>query len=294
MRLIDKLNGLGVAMVTPFLNNGEVDYESLKNLTIHLIENGVDYLVLIGTTAETPTLNEEERDQIVKTVVATAKGKLPIVVGVGGPCTRDLVNKITTTDWTGVDAILSVTPFYNKPSQEGLSQHFTHIADQSPLPIILYTVQSRTGCNLESETTLRLAKHHNIIGVKEASGNLNQIMRLIKHKPDDFIVISGDDAIILPLLAVGVNGLISVVGNAFPNEISQIVHSAQKGDFSEAKKYHELMLDMIQACFKEGSPAGIKALLSIQNKMQYQLRLPLSPVSDTLFQHIMQLNKTIL
>lgn len=294
MRLIDKLNGLGVAMVTPFLNNGDVDFESLKALTIHLIENGLDYLVLLGTTAETPSLNDDERDLIVKTVVETAKGKLPIVVGLGGPCTRDVVQKLKTNNWQGVDAILSVTPFYNRPSQEGLFQHFTQIADQSPLPIILYTVQSRTGCNLEPETTLSLANHNNIIGVKEASGNLNQIMRIIKHKPNDFLVISGDDAIILPLLAVGINGLISVAGNAFPREIAQMVHSAQNGDFKEAKKYHELMLDIIQACFKEGSPSGVKAFLAIQNKMQHQLRLPLTPVSDNHFKHIVQLIKTIL
>lgn len=290
MRLIDKLNGLGVAMVTPFFNNGEIDFESLKKLALQLIDNGVDYLVLLGTTAETPTLCQDERDQIVKAVVSVVNGKVPIVVGVGGPSTHEVVHKLKNTDWTGVDAILSVTPFYNRPSQDGLYQHFKDIAAHSPLPVILYTVMSRTSCNLEPETTLRLAAIDNIIGVKEASGNFNQIMKIIKHKPADFLVISGDDAITLPLLAVGINGLISVVGNAFPHEMGQIVHTAQKGDFITARKYHEQMLDIIQACFKEGSPSGVKAFLSIQKKVEYNLRLPLTPVSDPLYQNIIELN----
>lgn len=290
MRLIDKLNGLGVALVTPFYKNGEIDFESLQKLALQLIENGVDYLVLLGTTAETPTLCQEERDQIVKTVVSVVNGKVPIVVGVGGPSTKEAVTKLQNSDWTGVDAILSVTPFYNRPSQEGLYQHFKEIAAHSPRPVILYTVMSRTSCNLEPETTLRLAALDNIIGVKEASGNFNQIMRIIKHKPADFLVISGDDAITLPLLAVGINGLISVVGNAFPYEMAQIVHTAQKGDFVAARNYHEQMLDIMQACFKEGSPSGVKAFLSIQKKIDYTLRLPLTPVSDTLFKNIIELN----
>ncbi len=291
MRLIDKLNGLGVALVTPFKINGDIDFESLQKLALQLIHNGVDYLVLLGTTAETPTLCSEERDQIVRAVVSVVNGKVPIVVGVGGPSTKEVVHKLEHTDWTGVDAILSVTPFYNRPSQEGLYQHFKMIAEHSPLPVILYTVMSRTSCNLEPETTLRLAKLNNIIGVKEASGNFNQIMKIIKHKPADFLVISGDDAITLPLLAVGINGLISVVGNAFPYEMSQIVHQAQNGDFITARKFHEEMLDIMQACFKEGSPSGVKAFLALQNKIEYHLRLPLTKVSDALLNQIIALNK---
>ncbi len=280
----DKLKGLGVAMITPFTKEGAIDEKALILLTHNLIENGVDYLVLLGTTAETPTLNHQERNFVVKTVVSEAQKRVPIIVGIASYSTQEVIETIYSTDFEGIDAILSVTPYYNKPSQEGLYQHFKVISEVSPVPVILYTIKSRTMVNMESETTLRLAQLPNIIGVKEASGNLNQIMKIIKHKPDDFVVISGDDAITLPLLAVGIDGLISVVANAYPKQMVEMVHCAMNNQFDKAKVIHNQVLDITQACFKEGSPSGIKALMSIQNKIENVLRLPLMPVSDSLYQ----------
>jgi 4-hydroxy-tetrahydrodipicolinate synthase len=272
-------NGLGVAMVTPFLQNGDVDYNCLKQLINHFINSGVDYLVALGTTSESPTLTDEEKHKIVRAVVETNQNRVPVIVGMGGASTHHIVQQFKTFDFSGVSAILSVTPYYNKPMQTGLFEHFQELAYHAPLPIILYNGGSRSGCNLEPETTLKLAENKNIIGIKEASGVMNQIMYLIKHKPEDFLVISGDDAITLPLMAVGANGLISVVANAFPSEIAQMVHLAQEGNFKEATVIHNSLLDITQACFKEGSPAGVKAFLAIQNRLEYYLRLPLTRVS---------------
>ena len=290
---IDKFKGLGVALVTPFLQDGNIDFPALKNLVNHLINNKVDYLVILGTTAETPTLTVEEKKDVVKTVVDVTDGRIPLLIGLGGPSTKDVIYQIETFADTGVDVILSVTPYYNRPSQEGLFLHYKEIALHSPLPVILYTVSSRAACNLEPETTLRLAELDNIIGVKEASGNINQIMRIIKHKPDNFLVISGDDAITLPLLAIGINGLISVVANAYPKEIAEMVHLGMKQHFDKALHYHNMMLDIVQACFKEGSPAGVKAFLAAQHRISYYLRLPLTPVSDQLQKYIHSLMKKV-
>ncbi len=292
MILKDALKGVGVAMVTPFLDNKQIDFENLKRLTRQLIDNNVDYLVLLGTTGETPTITLEEKNQIIRTVVAENNLRVPIIVGIGGYSTQEVVENFECIDFDGVNAILSITPYYNKPSQEGLFQHFKVISDHSPLPVILYTIFSRTNCNLEPETTLRLAQIPNIIGIKEASGNMNQIMYLLKHKPSDFLVISGDDAVTLPLMAVGMSGLISVVANAYPKEVANMVHLAQEGKFDQAKVIHEEMLDITQACFKEGSPSGIKAFLSLQNKMKNNLRLPLTPVSESHFQYIKSIFKS--
>lgn len=292
MILKDALKGVGVAMVTPFLDNKQIDFENLKRLTHQLIENEVDYLVLLGTTGETPTITLEEKNQIIRTVVAENNQRVPIIVGIGGYSTQEVVDNFECIDLEGVNAILSITPYYNKPSQEGLYQHFKVIAEHSPLPIILYTIFSRTNCNLEPETTLRLAEIPNIIGIKEASGNMNQIMYLLKHKPSDFLVISGDDAITLPLMAVGMSGLISVVANAYPKEVSDMVHFAMEGKFEQARLIHEDILDITQACFKEGSPSGIKAFLSLQNKIQYEMRLPLTPVSKSHFDYIKSIFKS--
>lgn len=292
MILKDALKGVGVAMVTPFLDNKQIDFENLKRLTHQLIENEVDYLVLLGTTGETPTITLEEKNQIIRTVVAENNQRVPIIVGIGGYSTQEVVDNFECIDLEGVNAILSITPYYNKPSQEGLYQHFKVISDHSPLPIILYTIFSRTNCNLEPETTLRLAEIPNIIGIKEASGNMNQIMYLLKHKPSDFLVISGDDAITLPLMAVGMSGLISVVANAYPKEVSDMVHFAMEGKFEQARLIHEDILDITQACFKEGSPSGIKAFLSLQNKIQYEMRLPLTPVSKSHFDYIKSIFKS--
>ncbi|MDR0207233.1 MAG: 4-hydroxy-tetrahydrodipicolinate synthase [Bacteroidales bacterium] len=280
MQFINQFKGLGIAMITPFLPDGEIDYSSLEKLVEHLIASGTDYLVALGTTSESPTLTDEEKHKIVRTIVKTNQNRVPIVIGIGGPSTKTILHQFKTFDFTGVSAILSVTPYYNKPTQAGLLEHYQTLAHHSSLPIILYNVGSRTGCNLEPETTLKLAEHRNIIGIKEASGIMNQIMYLVKHKPDNFLVISGDDAITLPLMAIGINGLISVVGNAYPTLVAQMVHLAQDGNFEEARIIHHKLLDIIQACFKEGSPAGVKTFLALQNRIDYYLRLPLVRVSS--------------
>ena len=281
--MTERLKGTGVALITPFLPDGTIDFLCLEKLVEELISNGIDYLVTVCTTSETPTLSEEEKDEIVRTVVKVNRGRVAIIRGMGGPDTRELVTSLQTKDFTGVDAILSVAPFYNRPSQNGLYQHYKTVAEHSPLPVILYNVPGRTGCNIDADTTLRLANDcPNIIAVKEASGMMNQIMRIINHKPADFSVISGDDALTLPLLAAGVDGVISVVANAFPKEVSTMVRLARHNDFNEARKIHLQLLDFTQACFREGSPAGIKALLSLQGKIQNCLRLPQVPVSEQL------------
>ena len=280
MNPIHQFKGLGVAMVTPFLQTGEVDYPNVEQLVNHLIHSGVGYLVALGTTGETPTLTDEEKHNIVRTIVETNQNRVPVIVGMGGPSTRHILQQFKTFDFSGISAILSVTPYYNKPTQTGLIEHYQELAYHAPLPMILYNVGSRTGCNMEAETTLKLAENEKIIGIKEASGVMNQIMYLVKHKPEDFLIISGDDAITLPLMSVGVDGLISVVGNAFPAEMANMVHLAQEGNFIEAAAVHHQMLDIIQACFKEGSPAGVKAFLAMQNRLEYYLRLPLTRVSN--------------
>ena len=281
MRDSNKFRGVGVAVVTPFNSEGKVDYLALERLIDDIICNHIDYLVLLGTTGETPNISHDERQEIVRTAVRVNAKRVPIVVGFGGPSTHLVVEQLSNFDFTGVDAILSVTPFYNRPTQQGLIEHFTTIAYHSPLPIILYSIKGRTGCNIDIETVLQLAENEKFIGIKEASGNMNQIMGLIKKTPEDFVVISGDDAITLPLLAAGADGVISVVANAYPAEISEMVHLAMENKFVEARQYHLSMLDITQACFKEGNPAGIKTFLSVQGKIDYYLRLPLTRVSET-------------
>ena len=281
--MTERLKGTGVALITPFLPDGTIDFACLEKLVEDLISNGINYLVTVCTTSETPTLSEEEKDEIVRTVVRVNRGRVAVIRGLGGPDTHELLTSLQTKDFTGVDAILSVAPFYSRPSQEGLYQHYKTVAEHSPRPVILYNVPGRTGCNIEADTTLRLANDcPNIIAVKEASGGMNQIMRIIAHKPADFSVISGDDALTLPLLAAGVDGVISVVANAFPKEVSTMVRLARNNDFAEARKIHLQLLDFTQACFREGSPAGVKALLSLQGKIQNCLRLPQVPVSESL------------
>ena len=283
--MTNRLKGTGVALITPFLENGQVDFAALEKLVEDEIQSGIDYLVALGTTSESPALSQKEKEDVVRTVVSVNAGRVAVLRGLGGPNTLELVEQLHTLDFTGVDAILSVTPYYNRPSQEGVYRHYHALADNSPLPIILYNVPKRTGCNIEADTTLRLANDcPNIIAVKEASGNLNQIMRIVKHKPADFSVISGDDAITLPLIAAGADGLISVVANAFPKEVSTMVRLARQDKIAEARAIHFALLDFTQACFKEGSPAGIKALMWLQGKIQNQLRLPQAPVSEALIE----------
>jgi 4-hydroxy-tetrahydrodipicolinate synthase len=274
----NKLTGMGVALITPFKSDESIDYDALSRLVEHLIKNGTDYLVVCGTTAETPTLTEQEKEDVTRFVVQCNAGRLPIVLGLGGNNTKAVVEKLNTSDFSGIDAILSVTPYYNKPSQEGLYQHYSAIAKASTLPVVLYNVPGRTGVNMLAETTLRLAKEfRNICAVKEASGNFTQIDDIIKNKPKDFMVISGDDGITFPLITLGAVGVISVIGNAFPREFSRMVRLAQQGDYDSARQIHYHFTELIQLLFVEGNPAGVKSMLAVMGFIENKLRLPLVP-----------------
>ena len=265
---------MGVALITPFKNDESIDYDALARLVEHQIKSGTDYLVVCGTTAETPTLTEKEKEEVTSFVIQCTAGRLPIVLGVGGNNTKSVVEHLKTNDFIGVDAILSVTPYYNKPSQEGLYQHFAAIAKASPLPIVLYNVPGRTGVNMTAETTLRLAKEFsNICAIKEASGNFPQIDDIIKNKPKDFMVISGDDGITFPLITLGAVGVISVIGNAFPKEFSRMVRLALQGDYDSARQIHQHFNELIQLLFVEGNPAGVKSMLAVMGFIENKLRL---------------------
>ena len=273
-----KLIGMGVALITPFKEDETIDFDALARLVEHQIKNGTDYLVVCGTTAETPTLTEEEKDEIKSFVVNCAAGRIPIVLGVGGNNTKAVANQLQTKDFTGIDAILSVTPYYNKPSQEGLYQHYAAIAKASPLPVILYNVPGRTGVNMLPETTIRLANEFtNICAVKEASGNFSQIDEIIKNKLADFLVISGDDGITFPLITLGAVGVISVIGNAFPREFSKMVRLALQGEYNNARKIHHRFTELFSLLFVEGNPAGVKSMLAVMGMIENKLRLPLVP-----------------
>lgn len=288
-----KLKGMGVALVTPFNEDESVNYDALTGLIEYQIKNGTDYLVVCGTTAETPTLTEQEKEAIRKFVIQINQQRLPIVYGIGGNNTKQVVDAIQQTDLQGVDAILSVTPYYNKPSQEGLYRHYAAIAEASPLPIILYNVPGRTGVNMTAETTLRLANDFpNIMATKEASGNFSQIDDIIKNKPADFMVISGDDGITFPLITLGAVGVISVIGNAFPKEFSRMVRLALQGDYEKARIIHHRFTELIELLFVEGNPAGVKSMLAVMGMIENVLRLPLVPNTIKTYEKIRQvLNK---
>ena len=278
---------MGVALITPFKSDESIDYDALARLVEHLIKNGTDYLVVCGTTAETPTLTEQEKEDLAHFVVQCNAGRLPIVLGLGGNNTKAVVEKLNSADFSGIDAILSVTPYYNKPSQEGLYQHFAAISKASPLPVILYNVPGRTGVNLLADTTLRLAKEFsNICAIKEASGNFTQIDDIIKNKPKEFMVISGDDGITFPLITLGAVGVISVIGNAFPREFSRMVRLALKGDYDNARQIHYHFTDLIQLLFVEGNPAGVKSMLAVMGFIENKLRLPLVPNTINTYEKI--------
>jgi 4-hydroxy-tetrahydrodipicolinate synthase len=282
-----RLKGMGVALVTPFKNDETIDFEALARVVEYQIKSGTDYLVVCGTTAETPTLTESEKDEVKKFVLEINRGRLPVVLGIGGNNTRAIVEKVQTTDLTGIEAILSVTPYYNKPSQEGLYQHYAAIAKASPLPVILYNVPGRTGVNMTAATTLRLANEfQNIIAIKEASGNFSQIDDIIKNKPADFMVISGDDGITFPLITLGATGVISVIGNAFPKEFSRMVRLALKGDYESARIIHHRFTELIELLFVEGNPAGVKSMLAVMGYIENVLRLPLVPNTITTYEKI--------
>ncbi|MDR0688373.1 MAG: 4-hydroxy-tetrahydrodipicolinate synthase [Prevotellaceae bacterium] len=282
--MASKLTGTGVALVTPFEANGRrVDYAALTRLVNFVADSGVNFLVALGTTAETPTLSADEKREVLACIKSSNAKNLPIALGVGGNNTADVLERIRQTDFSGVDALLSVTPYYNKPSQQGLYEHYKAAAAASPVPVMLYNVPGRTGVNLSAETTLRLAREvKNIMGIKEASGSMSQISYILRGKPQDFVVLSGDDALTLPLMAVGAQGVISVAANALPAQIVSMVRLASEQKYSEAAKIHLAMMPLVDALFAEGNPAGVKAALSILGIISNTLRLPLVSATEGL------------
>lgn len=282
MKSTRKLRGTGVAMTTPFHKDGSINFKGFKKLIDHLVNGKVDYVVPMGTTGESVTLTKDEKIAVLDFVVETVDKRVPVVLGLGGNNTQEVLQCLGCYDFSGVDAILSVTPYYNKPSQKGLYQHYKMISNESSVPVILYNVPGRTGCNMQAETTLNLANDfENIIGVKEASANFEQIMYIIKNKPEGFLVISGDDLLTLPLIAAGADGVISVVANAFPKEFSEMVRLALKGNFEKARELHYLLTEVTSLLFAEGSPSGIKAVLNMMEICDDHLRLPLVNISKS-------------
>ena len=286
--------GTGVALVTPFRKDRSIDFAALKKLVEHVISGGVDFLVVMGTTGEAATLSNDEKNAVLSYVIDINDGKLPIVVGKGGNDTQSLVNDIKNTDFTGVDAILSVTPYYNKPTQDGLYIHYKSVSAASPVPVILYNVPGRTSINITAETTLKLAKDFdNIIAIKEASANFSQIMQIIKNKPKDFLVLSGDDDLTLPLISIGVKGAISVTANAFPKEYSEMINLALKNSIPSARKNHYKLIDFTNSIFTEGNPGGIKAALAQLGIATKYVRPPLATVSKKLINNLEKCIKLI-
>ncbi len=283
----NRFKGTGVALVTPFHKQSSIDFGSLEKLVEHTITNGVNYLVVLGTTGESATLSKEEKGAVAQFVVEITNKRVPVVLGVGGNNTQEIINILRTTSLDGVDAILSVVPYYNKPQQKGIYLHYKNIAAASPLPIILYNVPGRTSMNMKAETTLMLANEFsNIIGVKEASGNMEQIMTILEKRPKDFLVISGDDLLTLPLLALGADGVISVTANAFPKEFSEMVQLGLKGDVKKAREIHFRLMEFTMMLFADGSPAGIKAALEIRGIVANHLRLPLVKVDKNIYSQL--------
>ncbi|NDV59545.1 4-hydroxy-tetrahydrodipicolinate synthase [Bacteroides sp. 519] len=282
-----RLKGMGVALITPFKTDESVDYDALIRVVDYLLQNNADFLCVLGTTAETPTLSEDEKKKIKEVVVERVNGKIPIVLGVGGNNTRAIVEQLKNDDFTGVDAILSVAPYYNKPSQEGIYQHYKAISEATELPIILYNVPGRTGVNMTADTTLRIAREFkNVIAIKEASGNITQMDDIIKNKPENFEVISGDDGITFPLITLGAIGVISVIGNAFPKEFSRMTRLALQGDYANALKIHHRFTELFDLLFVDGNPAGVKSMLNAMGMIENKLRLPLVPTRITTFEAI--------
>jgi len=280
-------------MVTPFHADGQVDYNSLSKLINYLVDGGVEYLVSLGTTGESATLNSEEREKVWAYTSKAVNGRIPLVAGIGGNNTHEVVEQIKQFDKTGYDAILSASPNYNKPTQEGIYQHYKAIAENSSLPVILYNVPSRTGSNISADTTVRLANDFkNIIGIKEASGNFDQINQIMRDKPEEFLVISGDDLVTLPMIALGAVGVISVIGNALPLQTSDLVRLCLSGSFKSAQKTHSSLIDFTRLMFVEGSPAGVKTALGYLTICGETLRLPLVQVSSSTSEKIIrEINK---
>ena len=283
----NKFKGLGIALVTPFKSDGSIDYEALVRLVEYQIKNGVDFLCIMGTTAETPCLSAEEKAELKSFFIERVAGRVPLLMGCGGNNTAAIVKELKEGDWRGIDGILSVCPYYNKPSQEGLYQHYKAIAEASPVPVVLYNVPGRTGVNMSAETTLRLARDfENIVAIKEASGNITQMDDIIKNKPHDFMVISGDDGVTFPLITLGAVGVISVIGNAFPKEFSRMVRLALNGNYNQALTIHHRFTELFSLLFVDGNPAGVKCLLNLMGMIENKLRLPLVPTRITTYEKI--------
>ena len=272
--------GTGIALITPFKTDFSIDVEALTRIVNHVIDNGADFLVVLGTTSEAPTLTSEEKNLVISTILKANKGRLPVLLGMGGNNTQAVIEAIKVQDFTGIQGILSVVPYYNKPNQRGMKAHFEAIADASPVPVVVYNVPGRVGVNLQAATCVELAKHPNIIAVKEASGNLQQIMEILRDKPADFDVLSGDDGITQPLMALGAQGVISVAANAYTKPFCRMMHAMKEGRTDEALRLHYAMLRMNQLIFADGNPAGIKCLMSQMGLCQNVLRLPLVPVNE--------------
>ena len=283
----NKFRGLGIALITPFAKDGSIDLAALDRLVEYQIKRGADFLCIMGTTAETPTLSSDEKTMLKYHLVDRVSGRVPLLMGCGGNNTAAVVRELETSDWKGIDGILSVCPYYNKPSQEGLYQHYAAIAKASPVPVVLYNVPGRTGVNMTAETTLRLARDFdNIVAIKEASGNIAQMDDIIKNKPANFDVISGDDGITFPLITLGAVGVISVIGNALPSEFSRMVRLALKGEYSTSLTIHHKFTELFKLLFVDGNPAGVKAMLSEMGMIENVLRLPLVPTRLTTMEKI--------
>lgn len=282
-----QFKGTGVALVTPFNSDFTIDFEGLKKLVNHQIENGTDYLVILGTTGETATVSNSDKQQIIDCIKETNNGKLPLVLGIGGNDTLSLCQTLKTQNFDGISSVLSVSPYYNKPNQNGILAHYQMLADNSPLPIMIYNVPGRTGSNISVDTTLKLAEHSNIFGTKEASGNFTQCMEIIKHRPENFAIISGDDAFTLPFIAMGMDGVISVMANAYPKKFSKMISACLEGNFTDAKILHYDLLDAMNLIFADGSPSGVKVLLEAQNICKNIVRLPLYNVNEQVKQQLL-------
>ena len=286
----NKFRGLGIALVTPFQADGSIDFDALDRLIEYQIQGGADFLCIMGTTAETPTLSREEKRLLKEHFVERVAGRVPLLMGCGGNNTAAILEELQTENWKCIDGILSVCPYYNKPTQEGLYQHFAAIAKTSPVPVVLYNVPGRTGVNMTAETTLRLAREfENIVAIKEASGNITQMDDIIKNKPKHFDVISGDDGITFPLITLGAVGVISVIGNALPAEFSRMVRLALKGEYNTSLSIHHKFTELFKLLFVDGNPAGVKAMLSEMGLIQNVLRLPLIPTRLTTMEKISQI-----
>lgn len=278
--------GTGIALITPFNEDKSVDVAALERIVNHVIDGGADFLVALGTTSEAPTLNPEEKKTVVSTILRANANRLPVLLGMGGNNTQSVIEAIQAQDFNGIQGILSVVPFYNKPNQRGMKAHFEAIADASPVPVVPYNVPGRVGVNLQAATCVDLAKHPNIVAVKEASGNLMQIMEILRDKPADFDVLSGDDGITQPLMALGAKGVISVAANAYTKPFAKMMNAMKEGRTEEALELHYAMLRMNQLIFADGNPAGIKCLMSLMGLCKNVLRLPLVPVSDNVYHDI--------